>query len=217
MARRILTLLSVAGLALIAATASAQTPVFSVNSVGYVKVSCPPGFTMVSNPLNVVSNGTANHSLNAIIPSVPNASFFFKFAGGGFATNPPVFFGGQWIPNIQLLPGEGGFLYVPSQTDVVFSGELRQGVLDTPVPTGYSILASQVPQTTTITQLGFQAAIGDILFRFNPTTQQFDQQSYSFFSGGWAPAEPVINAGESFFLLNLGAPRTWSRNFSVTP
>ena len=214
MTRRILTLISAAGIAFAASTASAATPVYSVNSVGYVKVSCPAGFIMVSNPLNVVSSGAVNHNLSAIIPTVPNSSFFFKFTAGGFDPNPPAFLNGAWTHEVQLLPGEGGFLYVPSAADVVFSGELRQGTLNTDVASGYSIISSQVPQSTTVTALGFVGQPGDIILKFLPATQQWDV--FPFQNGNWTPADPVIAAGESFFMINAGPSRQWTRDFSVS-
>jgi len=220
MARRIITLLSVASLAFAAATVSAQSPVFSVNSVGYVKRDLVAGFTMFSNPLNVTSNGVPNNTLNALIPSAPDGAIVYRFSNGSYSILGEYFQGFGWSPNGSLQPGQGAWIFVPQATSVVFSGEVLQGSLTNPLPSGYSMVSSQVPQAASLTALGFPAQDGDMVFIFNPQTQSYNGGLFSFDGVGWSPGSvqgPIIPAGGSFWVLNTGAARNWNRNFSVNP
>lgn len=220
MARRILTLLSVAGLALTAATASAQTPVFSVNSVGYVKRDLVAGFTMFSNPLNVTSNGVVNNTLSALIPTAPDGAIVYRFNNGSYSILGEYFQGFGWSPNGTLNPGQGAWIFLPQAASVVFSGEVLQGSLANSIPTGYSMVSSQVPQAASLTTLGFPSQDGDMVFIFNPQTQSYSGGVFEFFGGvGWSPGTtngPTIPAGGSFWVLNSGSAKSWNRNFSVS-
>jgi hypothetical protein len=96
-------------------------------------------------------------------------------------------------------------------------GEVMQGALSNPVPSGFSIEASQVPQAgRLVTDLGFPAADQDVIYQYNATTGQYVVNTYDLSgTGGWDPAEPTIAVGEGFWSRKGGAAGTWSRNFSV--
>jgi hypothetical protein len=190
----------------------AQNNVYSLNVVGYVNVVLEPGFTMVANPLNNTNNG-----INTIIPNPGVGALLYKFDG---SFNQVAENGGPglWDVNLTLAPGEGAFIFVPGRTTNTFVGEVVQGATSNPIPAGFSIRSSIVPQSAGLSSvLGFPAAAGDLIYRFNPVTQSY--VGGLFESGGgniWDPAEPVPAVGESFWVQKAAAV-DWVRNFTVAP
>lgn len=195
--------------------------VYSVNAVGYVNLDLPQGFSLIANPLNNGSN-----KIGDVIPTAPNGSTIFKFDGVGFDNNAPSYLEGfGWFQappgdaaTYTLNPGQGVFISLPAAAKLTFVGEVPQGTLTTTVPTGFSILASQVPQAGTLTTaLGFTGALQDTVFKFLRATQKYDDNTPQYFGPevGWFPSEPTLEVGESFFLLRTAAAGTWTRTFSV--
>jgi len=153
---------------------------------------------------------TTNNSIQALLPDVPNFSQFLKWTGSGFVSASMFF--GTWDNNLSLNPGEGGFLNVASPITVTFVGEVMQGSLTNPIPAGYSIRSSQVPQSggvTTTLGLSQLPNFSQVL-----TWNGSGYTSYSLFFGAWDPSEPVINVGQSFF-VNTATAVDWTRTFSV--
>jgi len=200
-------LLSAAGVA----TSMGQS-VFSVNAVGYVNVVLQPGFSIINNPLDTGSNTVAN-----ILGTPPEGTTVYRFAGGSFTINSFTF--GSWsTPGDIINPGEGFFIFNPQSGATgsftnTFVGTVMQGSLSTPIPAGFSIKGSQVPQAGQLdTILGYPAAEGDIIYQFNPTNQQYGSSAFGF--GAWSPAPPVVNVAEGFWVSKT-APTNWTRTFSV--
>ena len=202
-----------AGLMIAASAASslAQT-VYSVNAVGYVNVTCPPGFTIIANPLAASVN-----TVQALMPSsLPFLSSVFKFDPIAGAFTSSIYLGnGNWTANsMTLVPGEGFFFKNPANTNIVitFVGNVQQGALTTSLPQGFSLVSSQVPQSGLVsTDLGLPAAFLDTVFRFNGASYD----SSVFLGGGnWTGGEPTINVGEGFFVKKQAAGN-WTRVFSV--
>lgn len=202
------TLLLTAALS-VATVATSMADVFSVNVVGYVNVTLTNGFTLVANPLTGATNTVA-----ALFPNPPDQLTIYKFTGGGYAINAFEF--GAWAnPTQTFLPGEGFFVNNPGATYTnTFVGEVSQGNLTNPVPSGFSLTASQVPQTGLIqTDLKYVPSEGDTVYQFK---QGAGYSIKSFEFGAWS-SEPNIAVGEGFFLFNNSAPKSWSRTFSVNP
>jgi len=204
-------LLSVALSAACIATAVAQTSVYSVNVVGYVKVDLKAGFTMIANPLNAATNTIA-----ALLADAPDGTVVYKFnsANQQFSINAKDF--GEWaLPNDTLAPGEGVFIKVAAPVTITFVGEVMQGSLSTPIPAGFSIKSSQVPldqvALTGTNGQDFPAVDGDVVYRFNPDTQAYSISSYDF--GEWSIV-PTPKLGESFFVKKAVAAN-WTRTFTV--
>src|SRR6266853_2824813 len=90
-----------------ALTSMAQ--VYSVNIVGYVNLPIPVGFSMIANQLN----NSANNQLATLIPTPPNASFFYKFNGAGYTVDD--YTDGAWEGDtsgtMTMNPGEGLWVY----------------------------------------------------------------------------------------------------------
>jgi hypothetical protein len=191
------------------ATAVAQT-VYSVNAVGFVNVDLKPGFNMVANPLDATANTVAGLFGTAL----PEGAIVYKYASGtGFSVNAFEF--GEWgQPTQTLNPGEGAFVFIPGTTaaKVTFVGEVKQGHLVTPIPAGFSIKASQVPQEAQLdTILKFPVAEGDQIYLFKNATGSYSTHSFEF--GEWN-IPPVPKVGEAFFVSKLAAT-DWVRDFSV--
>src|SRR2546429_4970668 len=193
--------LSAAGLA----SSLAQGTVYSVNAVGYVNKTIPVGFSMIANPLDTSSNTRTN-----LIPTPPIFANFYKWTGSGFDIATFTFSG--WDkPNITLNPGEGGFINTDTAFTNTFVGEVKQGDLVNPIPQGFSIRASQVPQAGTLDQLGLtNLNTFDNLYKWTGSTYQI----YTLTFAGWDPSTPSIDIGESVF-INAGTATSWNRTFSV--
>jgi hypothetical protein len=213
-------LLFTAALGLVGVSAASAQSVYSVNAVGYVNVSLPIGYSIISNPLN----GT-NNNLSTILPNVPNNTAVYKFdpATQGFSTASVFFVDegvGIWFPDNVLNPGEGAFIQLTEAATVTFVGEVPQGNLTNTIPANFSLRASQVPQSAALTTtLGFPAQNGDTVFFWNRNTQQYAPALSYFVDEGvgvWFPSEPVPGVAEGFFIQNTtGLLRSWTRSFSV--
>jgi len=202
-----------AGLMMAAAAvqSSAQT-VYSVNAVGFVNVTFPPGFTIACNPLVGATNTVA-----ALFPNLQILSQVFKFDPAGGSFNSSIFLGsGIWTsPNMTLVPGEAYFLKNTATTNVVvtFVGNVAQGTLTTSLPAGFSMASSQVPQSGLVaTDLQLPAGFLDQVFTFDSVN---GYTGYTFLGGNlWTPSEPTIAVGQGFFVKKQTAGN-WTRNFSV--
>ena len=198
------------------ASVEAQSNVYSVNVVGYYNVTVPAngGLKLVGVQLS-----STNTTLASLIKNVPDGTQFFKWTGstfGAFLYEDPGG-GGEWSGDTALLPGQGGFLKNNSGTPltVTFVGEVGQGSLTNPVPSGYEVEASLVPQAGGVsTVLGLPAADGDQIFKWNGTG--YITYLYEDPGGGgeWSPSEPAVEVGEAVF-SRKSAGVSWVRNFTV--
>ena len=186
---------------------AADAQVYSVNSVGYINLTIPVGFSMVANQLN-----TGNNTVGSLLPNVPDGTTIYKYNGVGYDIN--IFDAGWGNPAMTLNPGEGAFIrVVGSALAVTLVGEVPQGAASNQViPSGFSIRSSTVPQTANLDAMGFPASDGDTVYRYSNS-----QQGYvtSIYDAGWGGGAPVVAVGESFFVRKTGAAANWNRNFSV--
>jgi hypothetical protein len=171
---------------------------------------------MVVNQLD-----TTNNTLASLIKDVPDGTQFFKWSGttflGSLYEDPGG--GGEWSADFALEPGEGGFIKNNSGSDVTitFVGEVKQGNLVNPVPANYNIEGSIVPQAGALsTALGFPAADGDQVFKWNGTTYAGYLYEDPGGGGEWSPSEPAVEVGEGFFSRKSAAV-DWTRDFTVAP
>jgi len=190
-----------------AALATSMAQVFSVNAVGYVKVTVPTGkLQLLANPLN-----QPNNDLNIILPLKDDGSqdgvtiYRFNPVSGqyrnaiGWAGNGAGM-GGVWLtadpdPNATVInPGEGFFVnnITAGDVDLTFVGEVMQGNLSNPIPANgaLSIRSSQVPQQGALGDPGaagtllFPATDGDTVYVFDPTIQMYkDAYTYNGTAG----------------------------------
>lgn len=210
-----------------AAVSTSVAQVYSVNAVGYVNVSIPPGFSMVSNPLNAgAGNNTVGKLFVNMAGTVPTGFKVFTFneTTGLYNTAanylPGVGFSPAASANVELLPGNGAFVFNPQAVGspsltLTFVGEVMQGALSLNLPQGFSIKANQVPQAGKPDSFGLPGTPGDKVFRFNKTTQLYFTASTFVAGPGWIPAVQPIEVGEAFFLYRATSAGTWARTFSV--
>lgn len=82
-----------------------------------------------------------------------------------------------------------------------------------PIPAGYSLKSSIIPQAGLLqTQLGYPTGLGDGAFLWNGVG--YDSFSYDPDLGAWTPNEPTIAVAQGFWLFNNGAAKNWVRNFT---
>jgi hypothetical protein len=195
----------VLGAALVVA-ATAQTPVYSVNVVGYVNVTLVPGFNLIANPLVAQTN-----TVPELFKGVPNGTVVYKFdPATGYVANNYNF--GKWgQPSMTLMPGEGVFVKNPTTTNIVitFVGEVMTGALSNAITAGFQILSSQVPQAGQLdTDLKLPVANGESAYLF--VNGAYVVHNYNF--GKWNKA-PVVDVAQAFF-FKAAAAKTWTRDFN---
>jgi hypothetical protein len=203
------------------ATSVAQTA-YSVNAVGYVNVALAPGFNLVANPL-IAEEGS--DTIADLFAGVPVGTVLYKFdaATGAYiscSAKPPTGAISGDAAALTLVPGEGVFVQNKSVDDVVvtFVGEVPQGTLTTPLPAGFSIASSQVPQEGALDDdLGFPKAVGDVVYKYDAGTQVyigFSVTPIGWSSGGGSVPAPVMTVAEAFF-VKKAAVADWTREFNV--
>lgn len=217
------TLLLTAALGVISAASAMAQAVYSVNVVGYINLNLRPGYSLIANQLNT---GSPANTLKAVFPNVPVESQIQKFVGGNFTID--IFDGADWLDNSSgnlstttVKPGEGFFFFNPTASAITQTlvGEVTTGNnLTVPIPAGYSLISSIVPQ-----EVSLSAANG---------FQQVVEMQYQSFTGtgfnilindgsGWLdnatgnPADARPAVGEGFFIFNPDAVNhNWVRNFN---
>jgi hypothetical protein len=182
----------------------------SANVLGYATVSLPPGFSMIANPFaspNTVGDtfqgwpdGTALHRFDTRL---------FRLAENGVKN-------GKWTnPAEKLVPGEGA-IFFNSTSDyktASFVGEVLVGNLSAPVPSGFSIRSSMVPQPGNLVEdLKFPITDGDVIHLFDRERQKYVLHPYE--KGQWKAGPPIIGIGESFWVAKT-VSGNWTRSFFI--
>jgi len=216
------TLLLTAALAA-AGIASSKAQVYSVNAVGYVNTTLVPGFNLISNPLDNKAGNKIGDLFKNITPSIPNATTVYAYVSGNFALaiydDIDQAFNGAGAA-LSLNPGNGVFVRNPSSQNltVTFVGEVPQGPLKNPIPQGFSIKASQVPQSGKASDpvmgplVGHQ---GDTVYEWDKAGQKYVVHQYDDIDQAWGNGGlKTLDVGEAFFLFSKNSG-TWDRTFSV--
>jgi hypothetical protein len=195
---------------------SASAQVYSLNVVGYINVTVPAnGYYMIANQLDA---GAGNNTLDKLIPTASDGAQFYKFTGT-YAVSTFDGLSLAWDnPSLTLNPGEGGFFHnnTAAAVTLTFVGEVMQGTLTNPLPAGYAIRSSIVPQQGTVTDLALPAGQdGDQIYVYN---NGYQVSTYDSLIPGWdtpgSPAGPTIAVGQSFFIKSAAA-HDWVRTFTV--
>lgn len=198
-----------------AGIASSMAQVYSVNAVGYVNKDLVAGFNLVANPLK--STEANGNQIQNLFNSLPNGTAIYQFTGTKFdiATKDPDF---GWDPaNVadnEVLPGSGVFIRLAAPATLTFVGEVMQGTLNTPLPVGFSIVSSQVPQSGTATALGYVPQAGDAIYFWDKATQKYIISGYDAEFSEFSPPLQTLEPGDAFFMRKTTAG-TWTRTFSV--
>jgi hypothetical protein len=208
-----------------AGIATSMAQVYSVNAVGYVNTTLLPGFNLISNPLDNKTGNTIQNLFGTGMTSIPQGLivYYFNSTTDQFVTASYDDIDQAFLPAASAAqvvpPGEGVFVFNPSTSPtgnltVTFVGEVPQGSLSNPLPQGFSIKASQVPQAGPVTTLGLPGVQGDIIYEWDPVTDKYIASSFDDIDNTWLPQVPNIAVGEAFFLFK-NAAGTWNRTFSV--
>ena len=200
---------------------SAQSPVYSVNAVGYVNLQLPPGLSLICNPLRNIDNTVETLFSVQIQGGLPDGLQVYKYVSSvGYEVS--VFDGVQWSnPDMDLPPGTGFFVDNPTSTTAVntFVGEVLEGTLINHLPAGFSLEASLIPQAGPLTFLhGIPGEDGDIIrFYVNDGMGGGDYitSTFSGAEGSWVP-DLDLAVGQGFVSERENAA-DWIRIFDVTP
>jgi hypothetical protein len=197
-----------------AGIATSKAQVYSVNAVGYVNTTLHKGYNLISNPLD--NKAAGGNTIAKLFAAADPDTVFYVFDGTKYSSADVPPFGGDIegpAANTVIAPGNGLFVQAPADKTITFVGEVPSGDLHNPVPKGFSIKASQVPQAGKIsTDLGFPAAENDQIFVFNTAQNKYATSTFQF--GAW-DNEPTIDVGQAFF-VQTGAAKDWPRNFDIT-
>lgn len=178
---------------------------FSTNVIGYAVVPLPPGYSLISNPFKA-----ANNSVIALLPAMPEGTACCKFEMKLFKLTNNVVKNGKWSnPSETLSPGEGALVCNPTEEFKVinFVGEVMQGNLLNPVPSGFSIRSSLLPQSGRLDMdLGLPFSDGDVVHLYDRDKQSYVEHRYP--SRKWDLDPPLVAVGEAFW-VGKSAPVNW--------
>lgn len=183
----------------------------SNNVLGYASITLPPGFSLIANPLYAASNSVAE-----LFKGWPDGTTLNKFDTRLFRLSENVVQHGKWTNlSEQLAPGEGAIFYNPTQSYKYhsFVGEVLLGQLSMPIPAGFSLRSSLVPQPGPLHEdLRFPIGEGDVIHLFDRDRQQY--VLYPFENGKWKSGSPVVSVGEAFWVAKTAAAN-WTRSFNL--
>jgi hypothetical protein len=185
-------------------SASLMAQVYSLNAVGYINVTCPPGFSTVANQLN---NGTNYIDiLNAQILaspstflgdevfklSAPNGSYaIWQVGSRGVSSGVPLTpVNGPAASVTTFNPGEAIFFNNVQATNITltFVGTVLTGSvtnvpangLTNPISPGFNFVSSMVPVAGSVNAtLGINPTVGDQVFVYDLTTSAYDIFNYT--------------------------------------
>ena len=183
----------------------------SENILGFAAVSIPPGFSMIANPFDSVSN-----TVSSLMAKMPDGTTLSKFDPSQHKLSSNTYRNDRWKnPHEKLSPGEGGILFNPSNDYLTlnFSGKVQQGNLFNPIPAGFSIRSSLVPRPGRLNlDLQFPLSEGDTIQIFDRDRQEY--VTYKYPSPVWEKNPPVIGICEAFWVQKT-SPENWSRTLWI--
>jgi hypothetical protein len=212
-------------------SASLMAQVYSLNAVGYINVTVPPGFSIIANQLNTTNNFITPLLDTQLLDGNHNGVTIYKYDSVlGFddtmivtGTGPGT---ADWQGNAStstLNPGEGAFIFSPFTTNftLTFVGTVPTGSLTNVIKQNFNLVSSITPQSAGLdTGLGLVPQPGDTVYFYDPVngydaTYVYGTTSWQR-SNGSLPASPTPNVGQGFFYFSPSASgNTWVNNFSV--
>lgn len=218
----------------------AQTNVYSINAVGYINVTIPLGFSIVTCPLITGTNTVAS-----LFPNGPGTGGPFQYCtvfpyvdGVGFGTADIAGYaaangtGWQQGGHETLNPGQGVFFYNAASGPITatFVGTVPQGSLTNQLAVGFNLVGSMVPVSGDLTTNNISTNFGpggaqaaDILYIFDASAQSYETANQeNLAQTAWRQGDPVItNVYEGFFYYNSNynsqGTENWVENFSINP
>jgi len=204
----------------------AQTNVYSLNAVGYINVTCEPGFNIISCPLICSPDNT----LNTVLANT-NGQYKKMQVWAFNPTNTPQYFeeigsasGWNNGGNTTINPGQAVWFNNVAATNVVitFVGTVPTGPIATPLfANSFNLVGSAVPASgdmITNSIMNFKNQVKkDQVWTYNPlATPQYTETIAS--ASSWNNGDPQeANVGGGFWYLNNQATNNyWNENYSVS-
>jgi hypothetical protein len=211
--------------------------VYSLNAVGYINVTAPVGFSIISCPLftsdpsNTVGtlfpNG-ANQLKGSAVYQYNTATGFYNSdqASTKLANNNGYTNGWEFGGTITVLPGQAVFFDNNTAAPVTFTfvGTVPSGSLTNPIVTGFNLIGSILPAsgdlvTNSLTSFTNPVS-GDTVYFYDNASGFYDSYGYTK-KNGWqssgSAADPSVpTVGEGFFYNTASAGISWVENYSVS-
>ena len=192
-------------------------PVVSVNIVGYVNLSLPPGLSLIANPLYYTNNTVAFWW-----PNAPDGAQVLKYLPetGDYEVSTFDGISGTWSnPEFEIGIGQG-FFFRNTSSEIItqtFIGEVLQGTLINPLPAGLSMKGSLVPQAGSVNTVhNIPGRDGEVIKFWVNDGQGGGDYILSVFSGAdgvWVP-DLNLGVGQGFWIEKQQA-QDWVRVFSA--
>jgi hypothetical protein len=213
--------------------------VYSLNAVGYINVTFPPGtYTILTVPLVASPDNT----LNTLLPDT-NGQYkhaqVYAFANGAFTitetgvttnANATGWAGGG--ADISINPGEAVWFYNPETTPMTatFVGTVLTGPQTNTLFSGFNLVGSMVPASGDLATNSIMSLTNttrhDYVYTYDPTTGYSAQDNVALPGNGqagsylneWTAGDPIIsNVYDGFFYFNFAATNNyWVENYSVS-
>jgi hypothetical protein len=224
-----------------AASAIAQTNVYSVNAVGYINVTFPAHtYTILTCPLVCSPDNTLNTVLNNTNAQYKKAAIY-AFAGGTYTTIETGVGTGVnasgWSSggaDVSLNPGTACFFYnsTAAAMSATFVGTVPQNgaynMTNTLIP-GWNLVGSIVPAAGDLSTNPISALTNifkkDFVYTYDQTNGYSSKDVVTApgigtgYNNQWSAGDPVIEqVGFGFFYWNNSAVNNaWVENFSINP
>ena len=193
--------------------------IISRNVVGFINVDLPPGLSLIVRQLE---DGPDYQTVSAQFPSnIPDGAQVFKYSDEtGYEVSTFDGSRGVWSnPSLRLPVGEGFYFQNPpgKSCSITFVGEVLEGELNNPLPAGYSMKGTLVPQAGSLTEVhGLPGEPGDkvmLLVNDGQGGSSFVTSEFSESANAWVP-DPVVGIAQGFWIWKQHA-QDWIRTFYV--
>jgi len=210
-----------------------STNVYSLNAVGYINVTCYPGFNIVSCPLICSPDNT----IATVFPNpAGNPSPLWKvqiwnynpLLGNPYAEDVGGKTGGWEFGGTNYVsPGQAVWFYNPSNFNytITMVGTVPSSNSTTLYPQSYNLVSSAIPASGDITTNGLMlytnAVKLDYVYTYNPTVVPPTSpylQTIKANGTAWSAGDPQeLIVGGGFWYFNHQATNNyWVQTYSVT-
>jgi hypothetical protein len=210
----------------------AQTNVYSLNAVGYINVTCPPGFNIISCPLITSPDNTIGTILNNASGALTHSQVYFYYPATGYGVNDTAKNVGttfQDTTNVNgwanggtnvASPGVAFWFLNNATTNIVltFVGTVPSGPITNTLVAGFNLVGSVVPMSGDLASNTISALtnynIGDAVYTYNPLdppstaytkyTSANPPFGHEGYNNNWTSAgDPIVpNVGQGFWYEN---------------
>jgi hypothetical protein len=180
-------------------------PFYSVNAATYYYVQPPSGFSMLSYPLETISNTLSN-----LLPTVSEGTLLHWFDVGAQRLETAQFQFGRWShPGVQIQRGRAVLLWSPPQAKpIVLHGTIAGGNQTNHLANGYNLLSPAWPTGSPIPE---HPLCFDRFALVLIGTDGIDPIYSDPYEGmpDWFPDPPPFPAFDGLWLFNPCSAYTW--------